>query len=169
MAFRVFQQINFTPTATADNAALANATYMALKGGSTTQRLKCSEFYIAGMAAASAPTALSFARTMTLATTPTALATPASDGPLDAASAALAAPPVTFTAASTGGFRANTTSDPHLMLGLNAFGGIVRYNATPGQEFGLVGNTSPLGEAYLSAENVGTAGLINAHIMYEPL
>lgn len=169
MAFRIFQNVNFTPTATADNAALASGTYMAIKGGSTTQLIRCSEFYIAGMAAASAPTALSFARTMNLAATPTALATPASDGPLHASTAALAAPPVTFTAATTGGSRANTTSDPHLMLGLNAFGGIVRYNASPGQEFNILGNTSPLGEAYLSSENLGTAGLINAHIMYEPL
>jgi hypothetical protein len=54
------------------------------------------------------------------------------------------------------------------MLGLNAFGGIVRYNATPGQEFVILGNTAALfGEAYLSSENVGTAGLVNSHIMYE--
>lgn len=168
MAKRIFQNVNFTPTATADNAALANATYMAVKGGSSTQLININEIYVAGMAAASAPTALSFARTMTLATTPTALATPASDGPAHPSTAALAAPPVTFTAAATGGSRANTTTDPHLMVGLNAFGGIVRYNASPGQEFSILGNTSPLGEAYLSSENLGTAGLINAHIMYEP-
>src|SRR6266480_4158889 len=107
MAKRLFQNINFTPTATADNTALANATYMAVKGGSATQRSIINEIYVAGMAAASAPTALSFARSMTLATTPTALATPASDGPIDPATAALAAPPITFTAAATGGSRSN--------------------------------------------------------------
>jgi hypothetical protein len=169
MAKRIFQNINFTPTATADAVALTNATYMAVKGGSTTQMITICEIYVAGMAAASAPTALSFARTMALATTPTALATPASDGPAHPSTAALAAPPVTFTAAATGGQRANTTTDPHLQVGLNAFGGIVRYNAAPGQEFSLLGNTSPLGEAYLSSENVGTAGLVNAHIIFEPM
>jgi hypothetical protein len=168
MAKRIFQNINFTPTATADNVALTSATYMAVKGGSATQKNIVNEIYVAGMAAASAPTALSFARSMTIATTPTALATPASDGPIDPATAALAAPPITFTAAATGGSRSNTTTDAHLMLGLNAFGGIVRYNATPGQEFVLLGNSAALfGEAYLSSENVGTAGLVNAHIMYE--
>jgi hypothetical protein len=168
MAKRIFQNINYTPTATADNTALANATYQAIKGGSATQRSIINEIYVAGMAAASAPTALSFARSMTIATTPTALATPASDGPTDPATAALAAPPVTFTAAGTGGSRSNTTTDAHLMLGLNAFGGIVRYNASPGQEFVILGNTAALfGEAYLSSENVGTAGLVNSHIMYE--
>jgi hypothetical protein len=170
MAKRTFQNINWTPTATADNSALANATYMAVKGGSATQRTTIREIYIAGMAAASAPTATSFARSMTIAVTPTALATPASDGPNDPATAALAAPVITFTAAGTGGSRSNTTTDAHLMCGLNAFGGIVRYNATPGEEIVLLGNTAALfGEGYLSAENVGTAGIINAHIMYETL
>jgi hypothetical protein len=169
MAKRIFQNINFTPTATADSVALANATYMAIKGGSGTQLINCLEFYIAGMATSSAPTGMSFARSTIIATTPTALATPASDGPNHPSTAPLAAPPVTFTAAATGGLRSNTTTDAHLMLGLNAFGGIVRYNAAPGQEFSILGNTATLGEAYLSSENVGTAGLVNAHIVYEPL
>jgi hypothetical protein len=168
MAKRTFSQINWTPTATADNTALANATYMALKGGSGTQLINVNEIYIAGMASASAITATSLARSMTIALTPTALATPASDGPNHPSTAALAAPPVTFTAAATGGSRSNTTVDAHLMLGLNAFGGIVRYNASPGQEFSILGNTANLGEAYLSGENIAGAGLVTAHLMYEP-
>lgn len=172
MAKRIFQNINWTPTATADAVALANATYMAVKGGSATQITNVLEIYIGGLAGASSPTATSFARALTGqgATTPTALATPASDGPNHPATAALAAPVVTFTAAGTGGQRSNVVGDAHLMLGLNAFGGIVRYNAAPGQEFTLLGNTAALGgEAYLSGENVGTAGLVEAHIMYETL
>ena len=31
-----------------------------------------------------------------------------------------------------------------------------------------LGNTANLGEAYLSGENIAGAGLINAHLMYEP-
>jgi hypothetical protein len=170
VAKRTFSNVNWTPTATADATTLANATYMALKGGSATQRTNIREYYIAGMAAASAPTALSMAYSSTIALTPTALATPAQDGPKDPATAALAAPVVTFTAAATGGQRSNATTAPHLMLGLNAFGGIVRLNETPGEEFVLLGNTAALfGEAYLSSENLGTAGLINAHITYETL
>lgn len=169
MAKRVFENIAWTPTATADNTALTNATYMAVKGGTTTQLINVLEFYIAGMAAASAATALSFARVKTIATTPTALASPASDGPMHPATALLVSTPVVFTAAGTGSLRGDSVTDVHLQLGLNAFGGIVRYNAAPGQEFSILGNTAPLGEAVLSSENTGTAGAVNAHIMYEPL
>jgi hypothetical protein len=168
MAKRIFQTSNWTPAATADTTALASGTYMGVKGGSTSQRIAINEIYIDGMAGASAPTPLTFGRSSTLATTPTALAAPASDGPADGATAALAAPPVTFTAAATGGQRSALTTDAKLHLGLNAFGGIVRYNASPGQEFIITGNTTPLGEAYLSSQNLGTPGLIDAHIMYEP-
>lgn len=169
MAKRSFQTSNWTPTATADTTALTNGTYMGIKGGSGTQLINMLEFYIAGMAGASTPTALTFARSSTIATTPTALAAPASDGPEHPSTAALAAPPVTFTAAATGGQRSAVTTDAKLHLGLNAFGGIVRWNAAPGQEFSLLGNTADLGEAYLSSQNLGTAGLINAHMLYEPL
>jgi hypothetical protein len=168
MAKRLFSFSNWTPTATADTTALASGTYMAIKGGSTTQRINVNEVYIDGMAGASSPTATCLARSSTVATTPTALAAPASDGPVDIATAALAAPPVTFTAAATGGQRSALTTDAKLRLGLNAFGGIVRYNAAPGQEFVITGNTTPGGEAYLSSSNLGTAGLIDAHIMLEP-
>jgi hypothetical protein len=169
MAKRIFQNSNWTPTATADASTLANATYMALKGGSGTQLNRVSEIFAGGLAGSSAPTALSFARSSTLATTPTALAAPASDGPMKAASAALAAPPVTFTAAATGGQRSAATSDAHLHLAFNAFGSLVRWQAPPDGEFELLGNTTPLGEAYLSSQNIAGAGLIDAHIIYEPL
>lgn len=168
MAKRVFQTSNWTPTATADTTTLASGTYMAVKGGSTTQRINILEVYIAGMAATTSPTAMSLGRSTTLATTPTALAAPASDGPVDGATAALAAPPITFTAAATGGQRSAATTDAKLMLGFNAFGGIIRYNAAPGQEFVITGNATSLGESYLSAQNLGTSGLIDAHILYEP-
>jgi hypothetical protein len=170
MAKRVFQNSNWTPTATADTTALASGTYMAIKGGSTTQLINVLEVYVAGMAGASAPTPLTLARSSTLAITPTALAAPASDGPEHPSTAPLAAPPVTFTAAGTGGQRSAATTDGKLQLGLTAFGGIVRWNAAPGQEFSLLGNavTAPAGEAYLSSQNLGTPGLINSHILYEP-
>lgn len=171
MARRVFQFSNFTPTATADAATLANATYMGLKGGSTTQMIDILEIMVEGMAAStSSPTPLTYAHSSTLATTPTALAAPASDAPMDPAVAALAAPPVSFTAAGTGGQRSAATTDAKISVGLNAFGGIVRWNAGPGQQFMQLGNavTAQSGECYLSCQNFGTAGLCIAHIMYEP-
>ena len=169
MAKRIFSYRNWTPTVTADTTALANNTYQAIKGGSATQLINCLEFYIAGMASASSVTPTSFARSSTIALTVGPLPLQASDGPAHPSTAALAAPPVTFTQAGTGGQRSAASTDAHLMLGLNAFGGIVRYNAAPGQEFSLLGNTAPLGEGYLSGDIVGAgAGLINSHIMYEP-
>ena len=169
MAKRIFQQSNWTPTATADTTAMANATYMAIRGGSTTQRLDILDFMIEGMApTTSSPTILQFARHSTIATTPTALAAPASDGPADPATAALAAPAVTFTAAAAGGQRSAVTTDARLNLGINAVGGLLRYNAAPTQQFSMLGNTATFGEASLSAFTGGTVGAINAHIVYEP-
>jgi hypothetical protein len=170
VAKRIFQTSNWTPTATPDASTLANATFMGIKGGSTSQYLDFLEFSISGMGGASTPTALTFARSSTLATSPTALATVASDGPMNPFTAALALPPVSFTAAATGGQRSGAQTDAKLQLGINAFGGILRWNAAPGQQFSSYGNavTAPAGESYLSSENYGTAGLIQASIIYEP-
>jgi len=172
MAKRLFQTSNWTPALTADAATLANASYMAVKGGTTTQYLDFLEFSISGMAGASSPTPLTFARSSTLAVGPSALAAPASDGPANPFTAALGTAPVSFTAvATTGGQRSGATTDAKLQLGINAFGGILRWSAAPGQQFSSYGNavTSPAGESYLSAQNYGTAGLIQASIIYEPM
>lgn len=169
MAKRSFHANNYTPTAQADTTALTSATYQALKGGSGTQRINIIEIYIAGMAGASSPTLMQLARASTIETTPTALASPNSDGPMDASTAALAAPPVSFVAAATGPQRSAVTTDTKLELGLNAFGGIVRWVAAPGEEWGQIGNTASLGESILSAFTGGTAGLVNSHLVYEPL
>lgn len=168
MAKRTFHANNWTPTATADTSALANATYMALKGGSSTQFINISEVYIAGMAGASSPTFMQLARVSTVETTPTALASPNSDGPMHPSTAALAAVPVSFVAAAAGPQRSAVTTDAKLELGINAFGGIVRWVAYPGEEWGQIGNTASLGESVLSAFTGGTVGAVNAHIVYEP-
>jgi hypothetical protein len=168
MAKRVFHATAYTPTATADATAHASGTYQALKGGSSTQLINIMEAYIAGMAGASSPTYMQLARVGTLENAPTALAAPNSDGPMHPSTAALAAPPVSFTAAGTGPQRSNATTDGRLELGLNAFGGIIRWVAAPGEEFGQLGNTTTLGESILSAFTGGTPGLVNSHLVYEP-
>jgi hypothetical protein len=170
MAKRIFQAVNFTPTATADAAtALANSTYMAMKGGSSTQMIDVLEIMISGLAAStSSPTIMQFARHSTIATTPTALAAPNSDGPMHPSTAALAAPAVTFVAAGTGPQRSAATSDARLNVGLNAYGGIVRWVAAPTAQWTNLGNTAQLGEASLSAFTGGTVGAVSAHIIYEP-
>ena len=168
MAKRIFQFTNWTPTATADTTAMANDTYMAIRGGSTTQLNEVQEIKVTGFANTSSPTIMQFARHSTVATTPTALAAPASDGPLHPSTAALAAPPVSFRAAAAGGQRSAAVTEGRLDMGLNAFGGIMRWVAGQGAPFTLLGSTATFGEASLSAFTGGTVGSISAHIIYEP-
>lgn len=168
MAKRTFQASNWTPTATGDTAALANASYMALQGGSSTQLLTLLEVMVTGLAGASAPTILQLARCSNVGTTPTALAAPNSDGVMHPSSAALAAPPVSFVAAAAGPQRSSATTDARLDMGLNAFGGIKRWVSAPNAEWSILGNAASAGCTVLSAFTGGTAGAISAHIEYEP-
>lgn len=170
MAKRIFQAVNWTPTATADTTAHTNATYMALKGGSSTQRLDILEILISGLApSVSSPTIMQFARTSTIATTPTALAAPASEGPFDPATALLGAVPIPFTASAAGTQRDATITSGRLNVGLNAYGGILKWFAFDRQSaWGMLGNTAGFGENVLSAFTGGTPGAVSAHIIYEP-
>ena len=168
MAKRAFHATNFTPTATADATNLANGTYMALQGGSSTQLINVIEVMINGLAGSSSPTIMQLARDSTVGATLTALSAPNSDGPMHPSTAALAAAPGAFVAATTAPQRSSATSQPRLELGLNAFGGIVRWVAAPGEEFGILGNTASLGECSLSAYTGGTVGAVSAHFIYEP-
>ena len=168
MAKRTFGNTNWTPTATADTTALANATYQALKGGSTTQRLEVNEIYMAGNAAVHSPTFMQLARSSTLGITPTALAAPAFDGPLDPNTAALAAPPVSYTAAATGPQRSAVVGDGRLNVDINAFGGVVRWVAAFREDWIIHGSAVTIGESTLSAFTGGTVGALNSHIIYEP-
>jgi hypothetical protein len=168
MAKRVFEAVNWNATALADTTAATSSTYMAIKGGSGTQMIDVQEILISGFAGASAPAILQMARCSTIETTPTALAAPNSDGPMHPSTAALAAAPVTFVAAAAGPQRSATTSDARLNLGLNAFGGIIKWNSSFTAPWTLLGNTASLGESMLSAFTGTTTGAVSAHIIYEP-
>lgn len=167
MAKRVQSITTFTPTATADTTNLVDATYVAVvQGGSGTQRVNIHEVYQGGQATASAPTIMLLSRDTTVAVT-ISQSTGGTDAPLDAATAALAAPPLVGSTATTKPQRSATA---HLLnLSFNAFGGIVRWQAAQDAEISLVGNTQPLGEVSLSAFTGGTTGLMGAHVIYEPL
>lgn len=171
MAKRSFHQTNWTPTGQADTTALTSGTYMALKGASATQLIDILEIMISGLAGVSSPTLMQMARVTTLEVPAggSALAAPASDGPMHPATAVLAAPPIPFTAAATTGpQRSAATTDAKLELNLNAFGGIVRWVYSPTEQWSQLGNTASLGESVLSAFNAGTVGAVSAHIVYEP-
>lgn len=168
MAKWSFASEGFTPVAVLDTAAFTDSGYMGLMGGTTTQRIDIYEVYIAGLAGSSTPTPLVLGRDSTVQATPTSLTTAQSNGALDPATAAWSSPvgPIAFVASTTKPQRSATLAK--LILGLNAFGGIVRWVAAPGSELKLLGNTASLGEASLSCYTGGTPGLVAAHILYEP-
>ncbi len=172
MAKRVFTTGSLTFGATATNAAATTSQFMAVKGGSTTQIVDFLEFMISGMATASTVAAMTTAYSSTLGITPTALASPGSDGPMVVNATALVSGStvVSYFAAGTGPVPTNSVSLPKLNLGLNLFGGIVRWNAAPTQQWTSVGNAVNGGETVLwNASTLGgSSGLANAHIIYEP-
>lgn len=168
MAKRSFSVQNWTPTATADTTNLANNSYQALQGGSSTQRINVLEVTMGGLGTTSAPTVMTLARDSQVGATTTALSGTANDAPLDASTAALAAPAVPFVAQSgTAPQRSSTLK--LLTLAFNAFGGVFRWLAAPGEEITVLGNTASLGELSLSAYTGGTPGPMSSHIIYEPL
>jgi hypothetical protein len=168
MAKRSFSAATWTPTATADTTNLANSTFMAIGASGATAGLNVLEIYIGGQASASSINIMQFARDSTLAATPTALAAPNSDGPLDTRTAALAAVPITCVQATTVPQRSAATTAARLSLSLNTFGGIIRWVAAPGEEWGITGVTVNISESSLSAFTGGSVGAIGAHVIYEP-
>ena len=156
---------NWTPVAVADTTNMTAAGFMALQGGSSTQRNNVLEIYMGGLASASAPAQMLFARDSTVFAGATSNAVKVVA--LDPATAALAAPPLGQDVGST--TLPQRSSTLYLLtLGFNAFGGIVRWVAAPGEEIGILGNTASLGEVSLSSGSAGTPGLMNSHFIFEP-
>jgi hypothetical protein len=143
---------------------------MALLGGSTTQVINVEEIYMGGAAGASSPALMVVGRDSTVGATPTALSSPNSSGALHPSTAALAAVPIGHIAAATPPQRSNSVTIAKLTLPFNAFGGIVRWNASNTDiKFILLGNAASLGELSLSAFTGGTPGLMGSHMLFEPL
>jgi len=167
MAKRIVSVTTITPTATADTTNLVDATYpFLLQGGSSTQRNYVYEIFMGGQATSSAPTYMILSRDSTVAAT-NSYGTGQMDAAMDAATAALSAAPLTGNTNTTKPQRSSTL---HLLnLSFNAFGGIVRWVAAPGEEITTVGNTASLGEVSLSAFTGGTPGAMGAHMIYEPM
>lgn len=169
MAKRIVSVTTQTPTATADTTNLVDATYpFIFQGGSGTQRTNILEIYEGGQAGASAPTFMVLARDSQVGSGTNTNGTGQTDAALDAATAALAAPVVTGNSNATN--KPQRSSTLHLLnLSFNAFGGIVRWVAAPGEEISIVGNTASLGEISLSAFTGGTPGAAGFHGIYETL
>lgn len=156
---------SITPTATADTTNLVDSTYLALlQGGSSTMRLNVSEVYMGGEAAStSSPTLMVLARDSTVGATVTAGTT--RNAVLDGSNTAPGTVAIFGHIATT---KPQRSASLHLLpLSFNAYGGIVRWVARPGEEISVVGNTASLGEVSLSAYTGGTPGAISGHILYE--
>ena len=147
MAKRIFSNATWTPTATADTTNLANSTFMSIGASGATASLNVTEIYIGGQATSSAVNIMQFARDSTVVAIPTALAAPAADGPVNTATAALAAVSITCVQAGTVPQRSAATTAARLNLSHNAFGGIVRWVAYPGEEWGITGVTVNVSES----------------------
>jgi hypothetical protein len=170
MAKRLFFA-SLTFTAQAYSATvLANSSYMCLLGTSTTQLTDVLEILATGQQGSSTVSGLQLCRSLgTVPSGATALAAPASDGPMHPATAALASPVSVFVAATTNPQASGATTDAKLNLGVNFFGGAVRWNASPFQQWSMYGSATGFGCSVLFNSSVsnGVTGLADAHIMYE--
>lgn len=154
----------WTPVAVADTTNMTAAGFMAVQGGSSTQRGTVQEVYMGGQAGSSSPSIMVLARDSTVFSGATSNAVRLAA--LDPSVAALAAPPLAQDVGSTTLPQRSATLSL-LNLSFNAFGGIVRWVAAPGEEIGILGNTASFGEVSLSAYTGGTPGLMGAHIIFE--
>lgn len=170
MSTFMFEVASIQPGAgTADNASLTASTYLALQGGTSTQSNWLDEVYMGGLGTSSAPMVMLIGRSSTVQATPTALATPNSNGLLNPSGGVLTAPASAAITASTQSIRSNSVSLGKLTFSFNAFAGIVRCNYANTQDrFGILGNTASLGELTLSSFTGSTASTaISAHLIYE--
>lgn len=154
---------SWTPTVVANTTNMTAQGFMALQGGSSTQRIAVGEILLNGQATSSTVNQIAVAHDSTVFAGATSNAV--TNAALDASTAALAAPPLAQSVGSSTLPQRSATLYL-LSLGFNAFGGIVRWAATPGYELGILGNTASVGE--ISISTVAGAGLMGSHILYEP-
>lgn len=154
----------WTPVAVADTTNMTDNGHQTIQGGSSTQRGELREVLLGGQATSSAPTFMMLGRTSTVGGTLTAGRLAA----LDPATAALAAPPVSYAASTTKPQR-SATLGILLNLSFNAFGGVVRWVNGPDEVISYLGNAASLGELSLNAYTGGTPGLLGSSIIFETL
>jgi hypothetical protein len=156
---------SITTAAVADTTTFTGTQLpLGLQGGNGTMRLNVSEIFMGGEAtAASAVQIMTFARNSTAVATPTAGTSKSTL--LDGSGTAPATTGVVYNTYTTGPQR--STSAHILNLSFNAYGGIVRWVARPGEEPSIVGNTASLGDASLSANTGTVAAPISLHVLFE--
>ena len=156
---------SITTAAVADTTTFTGTQLpLGLQGGNGTMRLNISEVFLGGEA-----TAASAVQLMVVARNSTAVATPTAgtshSALLDGSGTAPTTTGVVYNTYTTGPQR---SASAHLLqLSFNAYGGIVRWVARPGEEPSVVGNTASLGDLSLSANTGTVAAPISAHILFE--
>lgn len=167
MTKRLFTAQAQSWTAQATGGALTSATYMSIFSPTSGVVVDIDEVLISGFATSSTVMAMNLTQVSSLSATNTALATPNSDAPMVAYGSALATPIVSLVAAGTGPTASAAATAAKLNLGLNGFGGIIRWNAAPTQQYTIVGATAPNGQCVLfnSSTGGGATGSANAHII----
>lgn len=153
---------SWTTEAVADTTNMTDSKYIALQGVAST-RVQVSEIYLGGQATSSAPQYILAARDSTVGATLSGARTALIDGTATAPGSLASA----FGIATTKPQRSSTLS--LLNLTFNAFGGIVRWVAAPGNELSLFGATASLGELSVSGFTGTTPGLVGGHIIYEQM
>src|SRR5690242_14151793 len=118
---------NITMASVADTTGYTANAYLAIQGGSSTQRINILEAKIGGLATSSTPMTALLARHSTVST---ATQSGGFNAAQDPATAALAAAQVVFT--TTSGTQPQRSSTLHLAdLSFNAFGGVIRVQLNP--------------------------------------
>jgi hypothetical protein len=177
LAKRSFSTFGVTFPATALATAATTSGYMAMVGSSTTQVTDINEILITGTAAAATIGAFALIPISTAQTGgASALVAPQSDGAVQSNATPVANS--TFIAAVTTQPQAsNAITAPKINVGLNTFGGILRWNAAPTQQVTLIGNAifaagppATFGQIILLNMSAGTGASTtsNVHIIYEP-
>lgn len=171
MAKRIFATGGLTWAGNSLGSLATASSYMGLRAPGASQLCDVLEVMITGTQTASTIGAFYLVRVSTNSATETALTAPASDGGEYPGITALATNPIiSYITATTQPTLSSATTDAKLNLGMNTFGGIVRWNAAPTQQWQLLGNTAPGANsvvANLTAAS-GQSTTANAHIIYEP-
>jgi hypothetical protein len=163
---------SLTMSANADTVAMTTQTYCAIGNNASiapaSAMLKVSEVYIGGESAStSTPAAIVVARHSTIAVTPTNNGTGVRQALTDATASAPVSTNV-LNSFATAGTQPQRSATAHLLhLSFNAYGGIVRWVASPDQSITLATVTQPLAELSISSLTAATAPVTSGHFLYE--
>jgi hypothetical protein len=166
MAVFVVGVAALTPVAVADTTGMTGGGYLAIKGGSSTQRVKILELLVGGQSTTSTVNRMAFARDSTVSTGTLSGAVGPTGNPFDPATADLAAMPTAGTTAAT--TQPQRDAAKYLLnLPINTYGGEIIWRPDLGREPSILGNTASFGEVSLSS--ISGTGVVGVHVHLEPM